>query len=368
LSRNTVDDYCRYAVSLARHKIKCAFLRLRSLRKCVDTLEKYSSYFPKFLSVAFTNICNANCVFCAYKYRKYQPAIIEDGLLEKIAGEYSAIGGGMIGNSANLGDPLADPYFWRHLEIVRRYKNISTPSLATNLIAAKLHDLRRLALEGPDWIFVSIGGFNREAYKLMFGVDRYQDVIENLFTILEIRRSAGMPLNVGVNCRSNLSWRRHVTEPDFKRLLKYLDFGAIGLQSKGFDNWGGLVTEKDLLPGMTLCKNAAHKRFPCFNLYDNLAIMPDGTAVACACREANATSALVVGNAKTDTLLEIGQRAAKLRQDWLDGNIPAICRGCSGYGVKIIRGSINDMVAHLKPRHEFIVKNFKNTIDKHQAF
>ena len=130
---------------------------------------------------------------------------------------------------------------------------------------------------------------------------------------------------------------------------------AFGFQSKGLDNWTGLITEKDLLPGMTLCKNIKNKRFPCVNLYDNLGILPDGRAVACACREPNGTSTLVVGNVKTNTLLEIGEKVAKIRQNWLkNGSIPPICRGCSAYGVKMIRGVFADLMAQLRVRDEFI--------------
>jgi hypothetical protein len=350
-----ITVYCSYIADAIKNKIKCAILRLKPFENYIEELEKVSGRFPKFLSVAFTNACNSNCVFCAYKYREYKPAVIEDELLDKVASDYSAIGGGIIGNSVGLGDPLADPHFWRHLAIVRKYKNISTPIIVTNLIGAKNLDPRRLALEGPTHICVSMGGFNRQAYKLVFGVDCYPDVIESLFIILETRRAAGMPLELSINCRSNLPWRKQFSEPDFKRLLEYLDISAFGFQSKGLDNWTGLVTEKDLLPGMTLRKEIKNKRFPCFNLYDNLGILPDGRAVACACREANGTSTLVVGNVKTDTLLELGEKVARLRQDWLkNGSIPPICRGCSGYGVKIIRGAFADSMRQLRARHEFI--------------
>ncbi|HTZ10750.1 MAG TPA: radical SAM/SPASM domain-containing protein [Candidatus Margulisiibacteriota bacterium] len=355
MPKGNLAVYCSYIADAIKHKAKCAILRLKPLKGYIEELEKVSSHFPKFLSVAFTNACNSNCVFCAYKYRRYKPTVIDDELLDKIARDYSAIGGGIIGNSVGLGDPLADPHFWRHLEIVRKYKNISTPIVVTNLIGAKSLDPRRLALEGPTHICVSMGGFNRQDYKLVFGVDCYPDVIESLLTILETRRRAGMPLELSINCRSNLPLRKHFSEPDFKRILEYLDLSAIGFQSRNLDNWTGLITEKDLLPGMTLCKNIKNKRFPCFELYDKLGILPDGRAVACACREANGMSSLVVGNVKTDTLLEIGERVAKMRQDWLkNGNIPPICRGCLGYGVKVIRGAFPDLMAQLRARDEFI--------------
>ncbi len=297
----------------------------------LDQVEDACRFFQTGISLALTNACNARCVFCAYKYQTRPLKVIEDDLLEKIVCEYNSIGGGTVNLAASVGDSLVDPYFWRHLYILKKYPKIKPITITTNLIAAKKVGIERLALEGPDFFAVSIGGFDATTYKRVFLRDCYSDVIESLLEICRVRKSNGIPVGVGVVCRSDLSRRKITSQKDYKRLLDYLPESAIEIQSKGFDNWAGKITEEDLLPGMTLKKSRTRKTFPCGQLYAHLGIYPDGTAIACGCRDLDGTSDLRVGNVVTEPLPEMGLRVAKIRAAWRDGNIPYICKSCTMY-------------------------------------
>jgi hypothetical protein len=299
--------------------------------KVLDQVEDDCRFFQSGINVALTNACNAKCVFCAYKLSHQSRTVIKDDLVEKIVCEYNSIAGGAVNLAAGVGDPLVDPYFWRHLSILKSSPKIKLMNIVTNLIAAKKVGIERLALEGPKYISVSIGGFDAATYKRVFQRDCYSDVIESLLEICHLRKSAGIPIGVSVCCRSDQSRRQITSQKDYKRLLDYLPKSAIVLQSKGFDNWAGKITEEDLLTGMTLKKPKTKKTFPCDQLYANLGIYPDGTSVACACRDLDGTSDLRVGNVATDHLLDIGLRVAKIRAAWRNGNIPSICERCTMY-------------------------------------
>src|ERR1700704_696229 len=64
----------------------------------------------RHVSIETTNICNANCVFCAYQYQTRPTGIMSVELFRKIIDEYSELGGGELGLTPTVGDPLIDKH------------------------------------------------------------------------------------------------------------------------------------------------------------------------------------------------------------------------------------------------------------------
>lgn len=302
---------------------------MRDGSSIVAEYEDAASEFPNYLSVAFTSICNSRCVFCPSRLNP-SPGVIDDDLLAFVAEEYGKIGGRHIGISLGIGDPLADPRFWEHLAIVNRVPKVQAQVMVSNLIGARALGPERIALEGPERLMVSIGGFERQSYRAVFGVDAFDQVRESLLTILRTRRNAGKPLDITVYCRTTGSVRHIPGLTFYKELREFLPQGRVQYHSHGFDNWGGMITQKDLLPGMKMIKDV-RKPYPCLHLYADLGVHVDGTAVACVCREPFGKSDLVVGHVRTHSLRELGHNVAKLRQAWAEGKVPHLCRHCTSY-------------------------------------
>src|SRR3954451_15826869 len=71
---------------------------------------------PATLFIETTNICNANCVFCAYQYQagfRKGKGVMSDELFHKSLEDYRAMGGETSRKRINfpplVGEPLVDP-------------------------------------------------------------------------------------------------------------------------------------------------------------------------------------------------------------------------------------------------------------------
>ena len=60
-------------------------------------IQKKLMMFIYGVNIETTNVCNANCTFCAYQYQTRDMGIMSEQLFKKIVEEYSALGGGSLG-------------------------------------------------------------------------------------------------------------------------------------------------------------------------------------------------------------------------------------------------------------------------------
>src|SRR4030042_5208084 len=61
---------------------------------------------PGSLAIEPINICNANCIFCAYQYQKRPKQRMADRVFEKAIRDYVELGGGDLYLAVVVGDPL----------------------------------------------------------------------------------------------------------------------------------------------------------------------------------------------------------------------------------------------------------------------
>jgi len=85
------------------------------------------------LDIEPTNICNANCVFCGYQYQEGKSyRKIDLGFVEKLLDAFCAAGGGDIGLTPIVGDPLVSHDIERLVSMCRSRKEIKMIGLTTN--------------------------------------------------------------------------------------------------------------------------------------------------------------------------------------------------------------------------------------------
>ena len=66
---------------------------------------------PFELHLEFTNLCNANCIFCPYQFQERPTGFMTDEVFEKAVNDYVKINGGSVGLTPIVGDALIDPKF-----------------------------------------------------------------------------------------------------------------------------------------------------------------------------------------------------------------------------------------------------------------
>jgi len=289
---------------------------------------KYS--IPEVLYIECTNVCNARCVFCYYpKIEATLPRSYMDlEAFEKVVHDYASIGGRRIALTPTVGDPFVDKFFSERMRILDDSK-IEKVHLYTNLIKVNrriqesFHRISNFELS----IYVSIAGFDRSAYHRLMGVDKFDNMRDNLKDISEITRRNP---NVKLALRLQEYYGSKAAKAEF---LEYIERLGLAYKVKTLvDTWGGLV-EEEIDQFSELEKRARLRRVgPCHISYTKPVVTVDSKLKLCDCRDVS--DELVVGDLSKDTLMDIwrGDKVEEMRSSmYSDNDMAEICKKCEMY-------------------------------------
>ena len=285
---------------------------------------------PQGLQIELTNICNANCIFCAYRYQTRPHQIMSDEIYFKAINEYCKMGGGSLQLEVIVGDPLIDKNFIERIKYARAKPEITNISTITNCINFKKDKIKDIIHSGINSIIVSTAPWKKELYTKIYQSKNYDKMRNNVKSLLEENNKSGNTVKITLGFRSNLSIKETLSLPDYqgiKHLPHKVQFNAV------FDTWSGKIKKDDLLPGMHIRPKFKLNAEPCSQLYSTPVILENGDVSLCGCRDYNANSELIVGNILNDSLLDIWQsgQVKKLRNRFYAGVFPDICKDCTMY-------------------------------------
>ncbi|MDD2657978.1 MAG: SPASM domain-containing protein, partial [Candidatus Pacebacteria bacterium] len=193
----------------------------------------------------------------------------------------------------------------------------------------------KLLDSGIDWLSISMSFAGREEFRECVGVDRYEQTLENIITLIEKNNMRGRKVEIGFSVKPARSGTvRIIKNPDFKRVNSVMDnalYNEVVRQGFCVDDWQGKVELPDFLKKRPILPRFFH---PCKLLYDSLIVFSDGTIGVCPCRDFEAESALILGHIKDMSIPQAwgGEKIKIMRDDWRKKNkIPAICKVCSHY-------------------------------------
>lgn len=309
--------------------------------------EIYYSYYPdkEFLSLSENNlvwglrietinICNANCIFCAYQYQRRKKMIMPETMFNKIIDDYNLMGGGNLGITPVVGDPLVDPFILSRIHYARQFKNIKTISTITNCINLHEVGIKNLLTSGLNSITISTSGFNLELHEKIYRSKKAERMKENLIGLLTMNRELGNPCEIKIGLRTCQSLKQVTSDNEFREIVKLSNELDINYY---FEDWSGAIKQSDLLEGMKirpLSLLILRRKSPCWMLYGELAVLSNGTVAMCGCHELEGDSDLVLGNIMDSSLMDLyrSEQAKKIRKNWLQGSkIPDICQKCRNY-------------------------------------
>jgi radical SAM protein with 4Fe4S-binding SPASM domain len=280
------------------------------------------------LAIEITNICNANCSFCAYKYMKRSKRIISNEDFRYLVEAYDNYGGGELKFTPIVGDPLVDKNFIEKIKIARWYPNIRHMYTYTNLIGLSNFNVNDLILSGINKIDISTCLADKEMYKRLYGVDKYDEVMSNLIKLFETNLKYNNPVKINVLVRCDKPYDETKESSYYKKLVE--DFSCMPRLMENWDNWGGFIKEEDLPKGQKF-RVVEDMSEPCSLLYRGVIILNNGDVGACWCRDFEGM--LIIGNIFRNTLDEIwnGEKLKMLRDNWIKGAIPQVCKNCYQY-------------------------------------
>ncbi len=340
-----VTEYLRTAIpydSKARRYARWAYEDTRNTARTLLPWRHLTTAPPQELSIETTNICNANCIFCAYQYQKDFRAgngVMKEVLFVRVLDEYEAMGGSAISFTPIVGDPLVDPNIIDRVALVQ--DRGLTAQFYTNGILFNRIDVEALIRTGIKTICLSTSPFDRESHERVYRTTHYSDLIEGVVKLLEARNRLDAPFKLLIEFRSDLSTRETLAFPDFMDrvvpLLSNDEVQTVRVMTKVFDTWGGQIAKGDLEGEMALAVPPKMKRRPCFRTFLP-EVLYDGKVRACSCVFAknngvDADDGLLIGDLNESSLADIlfGENMAQVRERFVTGDIPPVCQKCSIY-------------------------------------
>jgi len=298
--------------------------------------------FPKQVFVELTNICNANCIFCAYQYQdKFRATrgIMSDDIFQRTLQGCRECGVQEIGLTPLVGESLVDP------AIVDRLCKIKQAGMKvymfTNGIRLDSLDLERFVNTGINSVVLSVSPFDAEHHQLLYRSKQYDKLLRGVVRLLQTRNQMNSPLRILINFRAHIPFRKLIDLPDYRDkvlpLLTEEERECVYAQIKTFDTWGGQIRKGDLPGIMNVATRPRLKWRPCHWTFTPI-VLWDGKVRACAARfgtnqQLDGEDVMVVGDLHRSSLKEIWEDRPirDVRRRFASKRLLGGCRDCTLY-------------------------------------
>ena len=298
----------------------------RSIHKALER----SQSLPINLHIEGTNVCNAKCAFCAYPQmeRAKETMPLED--FQRVIDDFVQLGGQFVSLTPIVGDPFVDRWIFERLDYLNECPQIKGFDFYTNGILLKPAVIQKLVKYADKLhIQVSFGGFDRETYRAVMGVDYYELVRQNLEAFFALKRSLPKTPRLSLALRCPTS---NCAGDFWESCWKAVQEGILSIQTiETFDSWAGKVSDEALRRVGLEPVLPPHKRGACELLFMKPVILANGKVNACACRDVEAE--LIIGDLKQSSLSEIwaGEAIDNLIERHEHGDYPDVCKRCTWY-------------------------------------
>ncbi len=294
---------------------------------------------PRGIYIEATNICNAKCTFCAYPLMERPKQTMPIDVFQRIVDEYIELGGKYVGLTPIVGDPFVDPYLFERLDYLDRCPEIAGFHFYTNAILMKPKIIEKLLkYEQKLKIFVSWGGFDRQTYKEIMGVDYFDLVQRNIEAFVAAKQqsrshsvSAGesqTQLTIALRCPTIKLYGDL-----WNQFCQWEQQGLIAIEGHimEYDSWAGKINADRLKSVGLNSRLMPHKRGACEMLYTKPVVLANGKVNACSCRDVEAE--LIVGDLHESSLKEIwqGEGIDAIVDRHERGDFPDVCQRCTWY-------------------------------------
>ncbi len=290
------------------------------------------SRYPLHAGMELSNVCNANCSFCAYRYLKRAKRSMDAETFRKTLDFFAGLRPRSLNLTPTVGDPLLVGDLADKVAAICR-RGFKEVFFYTNAIALGRHDVDALLCSGLARMAVSTILDGPEAYRRYYGVDKYDDVVENLRRLLDAgSRSGRFGAKVTFHLRSP---RPDPAAMDPRGAALLRDIAPRNLDwLTEFKNWGHAIQPDDIPEHATLRAGqipAGRQGRCCAELYRRIHVFADGKVGSCACCDLEAS--LIFGSVEGQGAVAVWRGAAlrKIRDAFEAGHPPALCRTCDNY-------------------------------------
>jgi len=297
------------------------------------------------LDIEPTNICNANCVFCAYQYQNgpiYKE--VETNSVKKALDAFCTSGGGDIGLTPIVGDPLVCKNIEDIIILCKSYKEIKNIGLTTNGILLTADKFIKLQDAGLTNLNISMTYPDENEYKTIYRSKKFSSLMENLNRLLLLDKKN---VKISLCIRSpRFFLRNHSLFKEAKTM------GWEITRNIYFDDWSGMVKE-GLKENKLLRRPLRGKHLPCTMLQSGPHLLASGKLTACGCRDLEGKSELsdpklFASFYESGDLEKVYYGSMdNLRNKFLNHDLPVICATCRHYNPEYRFASLKDKLIQM---------------------
>lgn len=296
------------------------------------------TYIPEpttHLYIEPTNLCNLKCKFCAYPKVTYKKQALPMSMFEKTINMATDYGFNNFGLTPITGEVFADKTIQEKFQFLESHPKVQSFSFYSNFIPASpekidlLLKLKKLAR-----MSISLYGHDFKSFSLLTGGGRrqYDRLVKNIAYLFDQRKESNFDLEIALRSTKDFD-RENASSSLWDVVEKFGDSVSLtGITE--YDNWGGLITEKDLVGiDVDLISKPVKKIGACALIFYKNQVHSDGKVNACACRDV--TRSMEIGDLNTQTFFEIysikNKKLMGLIEAQQRGEFSQICHNCSFY-------------------------------------
>jgi uncharacterized Fe-S cluster-containing radical SAM superfamily protein len=216
--------------------------------------------FPPLVRIETVNACNSRCAICRHSAMGRRMQQMDQGLFEQIVDECAVWGCRDI-HLHNFGEPLLDDRLEDRVRYAKQ-KGIAKLTIFSN--GSLLDESRAAGLiaAGLDEIKISFDGADKEEFERIRHPLKFDDVVENLARLKDLRDRLRSPMRILIACCSTSD----------KRSTERVLAGLIdGVRFSKMHNW----TDAGSLNG----QHGVRK--PCVRLWRTLTVLASGDVALC---------------------------------------------------------------------------------------
>jgi radical SAM protein with 4Fe4S-binding SPASM domain len=296
----------------------------RRIRERLETLRRV----PRGLHVEGTNICNARCVFCAYPQMERKKQTMSMESFARVVQQYLDMGGHHVSLTPIVGDPFVDKHVFERLDHLMALEQVRGISFYTNAILMSPEKSERLMRYASKLhVHVSWGGFDRETWNTIMGVEKFEAARDAVLAFLATveRTQTKIRFTLALRCPDS-----NCVGELWEQLDAFRKRGLVEIAGMSdYDSWAGKIEAQALEKVGLAPRKMPYKRGACELLFTKPVILADGRVNACACRDVEAE--LIVGNVNDKPLKEIwaGREITELIERHERGDYPDVCKRCT---------------------------------------
>lgn len=293
---------------------------------------------PDWLYLEFVNTCNADCVFCAYRFDPREKTTMPMSTVMAAADEFHAKGGKNIGLSPLLGETFVDRDAVAKIEYLKS-KNFDWMHTYTNASLLHRAGFNKVLRSGLTNLRLSLPPMSEETYVAIFRNKNYRRVLSNVCELLKAFRddTEKTVKEIHIEFRADRPLEACLDMPDYKTQIAPLISEGVYVHSLSqYDAWSGAIKPSDMLPGMELLDGSAKgsKRSPCARMF-HLQVLSDGKIRQCGCRvdSFSEQDELIIGDISKISL-EDAYTSTKAKSNiasFITGRHLDVCKSCSWY-------------------------------------